>query len=1047
MRKILLLITTILSIYSGFGQSMPLPKNIQAPTTASLGKYGDVPVSLYNGSANVNVPLMKLEEKGMVMDISLSYDTSGVPVAGVPSWVGQNWSLNAGGVITREVRGGTADDFKILDPPYYGRAVGYIHPYSRDRLNNSTWADPNSLLYIEQTNWGNNAFDNPYIGKDSEPDIFTFNFMGHSGKFFMGEDGVWRVASEENFTVEILEQDYIHPFNIVYNDLGYRVSKTIGKIVIKDDQGNKYTFGASGTWNNNMPIEFSKDFFKQSNVNGYPDFWTASAWYLARVENNFGITLFNLEYVREDGYTAVFYNNQSNTNFNIDYTGPLSGDCSSSYGTGYTGSGATAIAGQLISPVYLSKIKTPISKIDLSFSSSYSGALYYHLYPDTNPTSNDVWSYLTNLMNNYLSIYDQPRFFKDLMPYSDAGVIMNKLKYRRLNSISGYKGGAFFSYNSLSNQRLKLNNVTVNNSDIYSFEYDRFEQLPRLTSKAVDHLGYFNGTAYNINININHYNERNSNSDKVLIGSLKKIIYPTKGYTQFEYEPHSYSQYVSDNKAWLMPVSNTIIGGLRIKKIISKDGDNILKTKHYKYVKDYAINNNSTLSSGIISSLPKYHWVNWTTESTPNSNPGTLYINQFSINPIIPMGNFFGSPIGYSEVVELNESINLNSEPPTLESNGYTIYKYTSNEQYKDEPFVTTMQYIPSPYQNFCDKSMLRGKLLEVQIYNNNNQLVNKKNYSYMDTNSLTTKFVKGINITSIACEASVGNSFILGGAYKIFYFDFKPIRESETFVLNGNNVKTDNIYEYISYPQTTNSPYDIFLKSKTTETYLTLGQLDSENIQERFTYPFEENTTINNSLVSNRVFTPIKRETLKNGVKLSTEAVEYAVMPPFSIPQAKKTLKSKGDNNLEDDVIIDTYETGTGNITQYHTKDGIYTTLAWSYDKRFPIVKMVGSQTDLSFLYSKVSAINTLLLTSNPPECPNCFLNIIPHLNEIRSNYPNHLVTTYTYYPRLDQITSITDPKGDTQTFYYDGGLKLQYIKDKEGNILSENQYNYRPN
>lgn len=1036
--KTVLLKTVMIALMVSYStinsQSIPLPKNIQAPTTASLGKYGDVPVSLYNGSANVNIPLLKLEEKGIEMDISLSYDASGVGVGSVASWVGQNWTLNAGGVITRQVNGGTPDEFKILDSPYFLRAVGYIHPYSRDRLNNQNWADVNSLQSIEQSNMGNNSFPNPNIGKDSEPDIFTFNFMGHHGKFFMGEDGIWRVASDENFTVEILENDFIHPFNIIYDQLGNRVSKTIGKIVLKDDQGNKYTFGSGGTWHNNMAIEFSKDFFKQSNVNGYPDFWIANAWYLTKVENSFGITVFNLEYIRENGYTGMFYNYQQNTSFSIDFTDPFGVNCQGSYGSGIYGNGATSVGGQLISPVYLSKIRTPVSKIDLTFESDYSNALYYH--SSVNTSINDVSLFITNLMST-MTPYDASNLFKDLMPYVGSGEVMNKLKYRKLNSIVGFKAGVNFSYNSVGSQRLNLNQVTINYNDVYSFEYDRFEQLPHLTSKAVDHLGYFRGTAYSHVNSSNHFNERSTNTDKVLIGSLKKIIYPTKGYTQFEYEPHTYSQYVSDNKESLIPVANSVIGGLRIKKIISKDLNNIIKTKYYKYVKGYNVNHNSTNSSGILNCLPKYHWSDWTTGSSPGSISGTLSINHFSINPIIPMSNFFGSSIGYSEVVEIDEYQG--------QTNGYTIYKYTSNELYRDEAFVSTLQYNPSPYQKFSDKSMLRGKLLEIQSFNSSNQPVKKKTFNYSDPNDLTAKFIKGVNISSLTCSSSPGNGFLLGGAYKIYYFDFKNVKDSEITILNGNHFKTDNIYEYVSYPQSANLPYDIFLRSKTTETYLSIGESNSENIQERFTYPFDENTSVNNSLVSNRILKPIKKEILKNSITLQTEVLEHQNMiPPFNIPQPKKTLKSKGDNSLEEEVIIDSYDS-SGNITLYHTKDGVYTTLAWCYDKRFPIVKMTGNQTDLSFMNQKVNQIQGLLNSSYPPECTSCFPYILPHLNEIRNHYSDHLVTTYTFYPRLDVITSITDPKGDTQTYHYEG-LKLKFIKDKDGNILSENQYHYRP-
>ena len=38
-------------------QTLNLPKNITSSTTTGLGKYGDVPVSLYNGQANINIPI------------------------------------------------------------------------------------------------------------------------------------------------------------------------------------------------------------------------------------------------------------------------------------------------------------------------------------------------------------------------------------------------------------------------------------------------------------------------------------------------------------------------------------------------------------------------------------------------------------------------------------------------------------------------------------------------------------------------------------------------------------------------------------------------------------------------------------------------------------------------------------------------------------------------------------------------------------------------------------------------------------------------------
>ena len=84
-----------------------------SPTAAALGQYGEVPVSLYNGMPQVNVPITQLSGNDMTMPISLSYHASGNKVNQIASWVGLGFSLNAGGVITREVRDQPDDIFKI----------------------------------------------------------------------------------------------------------------------------------------------------------------------------------------------------------------------------------------------------------------------------------------------------------------------------------------------------------------------------------------------------------------------------------------------------------------------------------------------------------------------------------------------------------------------------------------------------------------------------------------------------------------------------------------------------------------------------------------------------------------------------------------------------------------------------------------------------------------------------------------------------------------------------------------------------------------------
>lgn len=41
--------------------------------------------------------------------------------------------------------------------------------------------------------------------------------------------------------------------------------------------------------------------------------------------------------------------------------------------------------------------------------------------------------------------------------------------------------------------------------------------------------------------------------------------------------------------------------------------------------------------------------------------------------------------------------------------------------------------------------------------------------------------------------------------------------------------------------------------------------------------------------------------------------------------------------------------------------------------------------------------------------------------------------------------VTSITDPKGDVTTYEYDSMLRLEFVRDENGKLLSENKYHYR--
>lgn len=141
-----------------------------SPNAASLGKYGEIPVGYYTGIPSISVPVYDINTGFLSLPINLSYHAGGVKVEEVASWVGIGWSLNAGGVISRQIRG-------LPDET----GVGYLNTKTDvERYVN------NQMSSVEKKGFITDLNDNI---RDGQQDIFVYNFGGESGKFFFGNDG------------------------------------------------------------------------------------------------------------------------------------------------------------------------------------------------------------------------------------------------------------------------------------------------------------------------------------------------------------------------------------------------------------------------------------------------------------------------------------------------------------------------------------------------------------------------------------------------------------------------------------------------------------------------------------------------------------------------------------------------------------------------------------------------------------------------------------------------------------------------------------------
>ncbi len=202
------------------------------------------------------------------------------------------------------------------------------------------------------------------------------------------------------------------------------------------------------------------------------------------------------------------------------------------------------------------------------------------------------------------------------------------------------------------------------------------------------------------------------------------------------------------------------------------------------------------------------------------------------------------------------------------------------------------------------------------------------------------------------------------------------------------------------------------------------------------------------------RIATPIQTETYKNGELLATQRSNYKDWGQNATNTgnifALETIEtSKGDKPLEERIIYHHYDE-KGNPIDISKADGTHTYYIWGYNASKPIAKIDNFTRDEAITIQGL--INNAVTASNADD-DTCLDTESCHekqlrtaLNAIRNNtaLANAMITTYTYDPLIG-ITSVTDPKGDTQYYIYDDFNRLLYVKDSEGHVLSENQYHYR--
>ncbi len=509
---LIILSTSILAQEKSYFSELVPP----SPDVAQLGQYGATQVGKYTGTANVQVPLHSIDLDGLQIPIALSYQTGGIKVAQEASWVGLGWNLSANAIVTRQING--YDD--LVDGQ---GAVGYLFS------PNYTFG---SVSQAQQT-----ALFNAYqtVPHDTEPDLFTANIFGESLQFTLPKKGSSNIVEAivlNNKVVKVYFYVTEKKFQVI-NGQGFEFNFGSANNDGSTELTTIYKSDGSGAVSDSQALASSIAY--QTSDNGRT--WQKpSGWHLDNVIAPSGRTI-NFSYNKVSYFGYPTYTESYNFN--------MCGGSPPSSGIGYSDYDGD-------SSKYVSCTITGFQAVQLSQISGDFGTVDFAL-----SSREDISYRYQTTNNNFASVIPSGNPIKRLTGITIKNNLNQTIKNVTLNQsyFNSDQSTDTGSYKKEKYMRLKLDGVTINDRS-YSFDYIQPNDVPAKDSKDVDFWGYYNGKSNTSRIpsfgrltfcevdqkeyffNLNGSN-RGADASYGKIGLINKVTYPTKGYTEFEYEGNS----------------------------------------------------------------------------------------------------------------------------------------------------------------------------------------------------------------------------------------------------------------------------------------------------------------------------------------------------------------------------------------------------------------------------------------------------------------------------------------------------------------------------
>jgi YD repeat-containing protein len=1080
------------------------------PDAAAMSKFIDIPAGNYTGVGDFSIPLYTINFDGQNIPIELRYSTSGVKVGDIASRVGLGWVLNVGPSLSQQVMGEYDKSFKktVLpsnfdipsncaeyDPnnPNDPCSIAY---YSTGILTNSKDIKPDIFSYSTINSSGQFIMDSSGdFGIPRPFNMTKINPIIHQSGYTLGFDIIDDSGYKNNF---LARHGVISNFSSCNNqpdeDLG-APNYYLNSITSPNNNKIQYTYNKIVSYKYISSLTEQRLIDKQQSIpiepySGIPKF--CRNYSIAFQDQALTQISFN------EGNVFIYYNNDSegfveNLRQDLYYDNIKSDvyvtrlvvknnfnevikDFTFQYDYFESIENIPSILpvpselhNNLKKRLKLLKVIDNLSLGEYKF--SYYGDENNIKLPHRLSFSQDFWGVYNGKNNNSTSLpTTKYHTFTDNRIRVFLGA--NKqpdINYGRIGNLHKiqYPTGGYTEITYEADTYLKKNyepNIVkyeLQDPDVFVNEVDPVQYFT-IPNNTFNQKLLFYGTQGNPTHDgrclwkLSYFNPLIEEYELVESGH-STIIYDEDDVPNYSYfNPGNYKMEIIPNSQnpnegcyatfnWLNEIivddSDTRNAGtIRINKIESIAEDNKKIIREYTYFDKNGKTSGRNLGEELF--VPLSSKIIPLGVKDPYGTKGNVKILTLSNNPGWQTNTVRGKAIGYNYVQEKYISSISND----------SFYKEYKFKNYDEDPWV---QHNPYSTNNITWQpiSGLDRGFLEEEVFFNENKRIKKVQYEYVNDNHFNQYSSMNPNPAPFYTnELSLGLEIYIKEINKAPIQSLSYIFDGVTFPIENIWIKNTKIIstEYdnnenptiviVDSMEYTPSNKHIFLSKRITEN--SLGEI----IKTEYKYPLDlPNEPNSDKLIStNRISTPLQVTNKNGSIVISDQKTRYKEFIVNNNPIEKLVLpefvyakRGELDTNpqIADRKITYIKYDKYGNLQHYKLENGLDVSIIWGYNGQYPIAKVEG----IPFSAIESEAIILAGITNLSETSFDTLKSMV------NSNTSGGMLTCYLYKP-LVGVTTIIQPNGQKETYHYDDAGRLEFVKDHNGNILKQFDYQYKP-